>query len=219
MDRIFLKINHMQINQKTVIGILTFIVLNFTFSFGQNYYITLDKDSISCRQINFFETNEQGKMVVFEYVNQNNETIRLKKNEIPAIEKLCQDGVLYLRMPLNIKKPDGYYRYGKRVVKGKIIVDVFDDVTVSYRLKENFDGSFNTNGVMKKNIEGIYIRRVKMPDGMVYDVSGLKGLKTIKIISKYMFECEAYKKIYFSNPKYETCTFEEAVADYNKICK
>jgi hypothetical protein len=34
-----------------------------------------------------------------------------------------------------------------------------------------------------------------------------------------MFECEAYKKIYFSNPKYETCTFEEAVADYNKICK
>ena len=219
MDRIFLKINQMQINQKTVIGILTFIVMNFTFSFGQNYYITLDKDSISCRQINFFETNEQGKMVVFEYVNQNNETIRLKKNEIPAIEKLCQDGVLYLRMPLNIKKPDGYYRYGKRVVKGKIIVDVFDDVTVSYRLKENFDGSFNTNGIMKKNIEGIYIRRVKMPDGMVYDVSGLKGLKTIKIISKYMFECEEYKKIYFSNPKYETCTFEEAVADYNKICK
>ena len=58
-----------------------------------------------------------------------------------------------------------------------------------------------------------------MPDGMVYDVSGLKGLKTIKIISKFMFECEEYKKIYFSNPKYETCTFEEAVADYNKICK
>jgi hypothetical protein len=96
---------------------------------------------------------------------------------------------------------------------------VFDDVTVTYRLKENFDGSFNSNGILKKNIEGIYIRRVKMPDGMVYDVSGLKGLKTIKIISKFMFECEEYKKIYFSNPKYETCTFEEAVADYNKICK
>jgi hypothetical protein len=209
----------MQINQKTVIGILTFIVMNFTFCFGQNYYITLDKDSISCQQINFFETNEQGRMVIFEYVNFNNETIRLKKNDIPDIEKLCQDGVLYIRMPLNIKKPDGYYRYGKRIVKGKITVDVFDDVTVTYRLKENFDGSFNSNGILKKNIEGIYIRRVKMPDGMVYDVSGLKGLKTIKIISKFMFECEEYKKIYFSNPKYETCTFEEAVADYNKICK
>ena len=204
---------------KITLTILFFSLIISNEGFSQNYYITQAKDSISCRQINLFETNEQGKMVVFEYVNHNNETIRLRKNEIPAIEKLCQDGVLYLRMPLNIKKPDGYYRYGKRVVSGKIIVDVFDDVTVSYRLKENFDGSFNTNGIMKKNIEGIYIRRVKMPDGIVYDVSGLKGLKTIKIISKYMFECEAYKKIYFSNPKYETCTFEEAVADYNKICK
>ena len=209
----------MHSNQKIFLAVITFTVLNITFSFGQNYYITQAKDSISCQQINFFETNEQGRMVIFEYVNFNNETIRLKKNDIPDIEKLCQDSVLYIRMPLNIKKPDGYYRYGKRIVKGKITVDVFDDVTVTYRLKENFDGSFNSNGILKKNIEGIYIRRVKMPDGMVYDVSGLKGLKTIKIISKFMFECEEYKKIYFSNPKYETCTFEEAVADYNKICK
>jgi hypothetical protein len=33
-----------------------------------------------------------------------------------------------------------------------------------------------------------------------------------------MFECEKYKKEYFANPKYQTCTFEEAVIDYNKMC-
>jgi hypothetical protein len=157
-------------------------------------------------------------MVDFEYVNSNNETIRLTKSEIPEIDRLCQDGALYLRMPMKLSKPDGYYRYGKRMVKGKITVDVFDDVTTSYRLKENFDGSYNEQGVMKQTREGIYMRHVRMPDGKVYEVSGLSGLKSIKIINTYMFECEPFKTEYYSNPKYQTCTFEEAVEDYNKMC-
>ena len=123
--------------------------------FSQNYFITLSKDSIVCKQINFFDTNAQGKMIDIEYVNDKNETIRLKKKDIPEIKLLCQDGTIFLRMPLKIKKPDGYYRYGKRIVKGKIIVDVYDDVQTSYRLKENFDGSYNSQGVMKETREGI----------------------------------------------------------------
>jgi hypothetical protein len=194
------------------------IYLSSTWCFSQNYFITTSKDSVSCQQINFFDTNAQGRMVDFEYVNSNNETIRLTKSEIPEIDRLCQDGALYLRMPMKLSKPDGYYRYGKRMVKGKITVDVFDDVTTSYRLKENFDGSYNEQGVMKQTREGIYMRHVRMPDGKVYEVSGLTGLKSIKIINTYMFECEPFKTEYYSNPKYQTCTFEEAVEDYNKMC-
>jgi hypothetical protein len=199
-------------------SIVLYILLSKIDCFSQNYFITISKDSVSCRQINFFDTNAQGKMVDFEYVNNENVTIRLKKNDIPEIQKLCQDGVLYLRMPLNINKPDDYYRYGKRVVNGKIIVDVFDDVTISFRLKENFDGSFNKQGIMKETREGIFIRRAKLPDGSVYEVSGLKGLKAIKLINKYMFECEQFEKEYNSNPKYQTYTFEQTVTEYNKIC-
>lgn len=199
-------------------AILLFGVFPFSECFSQNYFITLSKDSIACRQINFFDTNAQGEMIDFEYVNKENETIRLKKKAIPAIQRLCQDGVLYLRMPINIKKPDGYYRYGKRMVKGKINVDVFDDVTTSYRLKENFDGSFNQQGVMKQTNEGLYIRHVSLPNGNVYEVAGLKALKSLKAIQAYMFDCEPYKKEYFANPKYQTCTFEEAVYDYNQMC-
>lgn len=33
-----------------------------------------------------------------------------------------------------------------------------------------------------------------------------------------MFACEVYKTEYESNPKYHTCSFEEAVMDYNVIC-
>ena len=194
------------------------IYLSSTWCFSQNYFITTNKDSVSCQQIHFFDTNAQGRMVDFEYVNSNNETIRLTKSEIPEIDRLCQDGALYLRMPMKLSKPDGYYRYGKRMVKGKITVDVFDDVTTSYRLKENFDGSYNDQGVMKQTREGIYMRHVRMPDGKVYEVSGLSGLKSIKIINTYMFECEPFKTEYYSNPKYQTCTFEEAVEDYNKMC-
>ena len=194
------------------------VCLSSTLCFSQNYFITTNKDSVSCQQINFFDTNAQGRMVDFEYVNSNNETIRLTKSEIPEIDRLCQDGALYLRMPMKLSKPDGYYRYGKRMVKGKITVDVFDDVTTSYRLKENFDGSYNEQGVMKQTREGIYMRHVRMPDGKVYEVSGLSGLKSIKIINTYMFECEPFKTEYYSNPKYQTCTFEEAVEDYNKMC-
>jgi len=91
-------------------------------------------------------------------------------------------------------------------------------LVLSYRLKENFDGSFNQQDVMKKTTEGIYIRHVKLPTGQTYEVSGLKGLKSLKAIQAYLFACEAYKKEYESNPKYQTCTFEEAVSDFNKIC-
>jgi len=198
--------------------ILFFILLSVTDCFSQNYFVTVGKDSITCKQINFFDTNAQGIMIDLEYINNNNETIRLKKKDIPEIQKLCQDGVLYLRMPLNINKPDGYFRYGRRMVQGKIIVDVFDDVQTSYRLKENFDGSFNTLGIMKEVREGIYIRHVKLPNGIIYEVSGLKGIKALNAIRKFMFECEEYKKEYNSNHKYQSCTFEEAVLDYNKMC-
>ncbi len=185
---------------------------------AQNYFITIAKDSVACGSINYFDTNAQGKMIKLEYVNSENQTILLLKNDIPEIQTLVQDGAMYLRMPLKIDKPDGYYRYGKRMVHGKITVDVFDDVQTSYRLKENFDGSFSNEGVMKETREGIYIRHVRLPDGSVYEVSGLKGIKAVKTIREYMFECDPYEKEYFANPKYQTCTFEEAVIDYNKMC-
>jgi hypothetical protein len=71
---------------------------------------------------------------------------------------------------------------------------------------------------MKETREGIYMRHVRMPDGTVYEISGLKALKPLKKIQEYMFACEVYEKEYNSNPKYQTCTFEEAVSDYNRMC-
>ncbi len=201
-----------------VCGIL-FLVASITSELqAQNYFITLAKDSVACRSINYFDTNAQGKMIKLEYVNSENQTILLLKNDIPEIQTLVQDGAMYLRMPLKINNPDGYYRYGRRMVHGKITVDVFDDVQTSYRLKENFNGSFSNEGVMKETREGIYIRHVRLPDGSVYEVSGLKGIKAVKTIREYMFECDPYEKEYFANPKYQTCTFEEAVIDYNRMC-
>ena len=44
----------------------------------------------------------------FEYVNKENVTIRLKKKDIPEIKKLCQNGTIYIRMPLKLKNPDGW---------------------------------------------------------------------------------------------------------------
>lgn len=64
----------------------------------------------------------------------------------------------------------------------------------------------------------MYMRHVKMPDGTIYEVSGLGGIKAVKSIRAYLFECDQYEKEYFSNPKYQSCTFEEAVIDYNKMC-
>jgi hypothetical protein len=197
---------------------LFLLVCSTLYTRAQNYYITPDQDSVVCRSINYFDTNAQGKMIKLEYVNTDNQTILLHKNDIPEIARLCQDGAIYVRMPLKISKPDGYYRYGKRMVNGKITVDVFDDVQTSYRLKENFDGSYSNEGVMKETREGIYMRHVRMPDGTVYEISGLKALKPLKKIQEYMFACEVYEKEYYTNPKYQTCTFEEAVSDYNRMC-
>ncbi len=71
---------------------------------------------------------------------------------------------------------------------------------------------------MKETREGIYLRHVTMPDGTVYEVSGLKAIKVLKKMREFMFECKPYEQEYNSNPKYQTCTFEEAVSDYNKMC-
>ena len=90
----------MKSKQKEIkLSFLILLVGGMTNCFSQNYFITTNKDSVACKQINFFDTNAQGQMIDFEYVTNNNETIRLKKKEIPEIQKLCQDGVLYLRMP------------------------------------------------------------------------------------------------------------------------
>ena len=67
---------------------------------SQNYYILSSKDSVSCQSINYFNTNAQGKMVELEFVNLQNETIKWEKNEIPEIDKISQDGVLYVKMLL-----------------------------------------------------------------------------------------------------------------------
>ena len=69
-------------------------------------------------------------------------------------------------------------------------MDVFHDVTTSYRLKENFDGSYNSQGVMEETREGMYMRHVTMPDGTVHEVDGLKAIKSLKFIRKYMFAYE-----------------------------
>lgn len=47
------------------------IMSPLTFGLAQNYFITVGKDSAACRQINFFDTNAQGEMIDFEYVNNN----------------------------------------------------------------------------------------------------------------------------------------------------
>ena len=45
---------------------------------AQNYFITAAQDSVPCSQINFFNTNAQGKMIQLEYVDAANQTILLK---------------------------------------------------------------------------------------------------------------------------------------------
>jgi len=87
----------------TLIGILFFVS---TACFAQNYFIT-DSDSVPCSSINFFNTNAQGKMIELEYVTIANEVIRLKKDEIPVIKILCQDGAMYLRIRSNSINPMG----------------------------------------------------------------------------------------------------------------
>ncbi len=60
-------------------SVILLILLDTSACFSQNYFVTTTKDSVSCRRINFFDTNAQGQMVDFEYVNYENDTIRLKK--------------------------------------------------------------------------------------------------------------------------------------------
>lgn len=186
---------------------------------SQNYFITIKGDSIGCKEVTNFVTNSQGKMVGLEYIDILGKVVKQKKKEIPDIKTICMNGTIYDRMPLKLKKPDSYYRYGQRFVDGKIRVTIYDNQTTSYELKKNFDGT--STGRMGETTSGTYLRHVKMPDGTKYELSGLKGLKAIKKIREYMLQCKEFEKEYNTNPKYKqsSTTFEETVIDYNKLCK
>jgi len=87
----------MKIKTLQTLTILIGLILLFQKEcISQNYFITLSKDSVVCKQINFFDTNAQGKMIDIEYVNHKNEIIRLKKKDIPEISLLCQNGSIYV---------------------------------------------------------------------------------------------------------------------------
>jgi hypothetical protein len=45
---------------------LSFVAFSFTELVSQNYFIVDGKDSVLCNQINFFDTNAQGKLIDFE---------------------------------------------------------------------------------------------------------------------------------------------------------
>lgn len=186
--------------------------------FSQNYYIKTNNDSVSCKEIKSFETNSQGKLVELQYIDKEGKEIKQKKSDMPDIRTFCMNGVIYDRMPLKIEKPDSYYRYGERVVNnGKIRINVYDNQQTKYELRKNFDGTSTGQGSW--STYGTYLRHVKMPDGTIYEVSGIKGMKAAKKIRDYMFECKDFEKECNSNPKYKSCTFEETVYDYNKMCK
>ncbi len=61
---------------------------------------------------------------------------------------------------------------------------------------------------------GLYLI-IELVDGKPID----DYINKIFHIEKNIFNFERNSKTeYFSNPKYQSCTFEEAVEDYNKMC-
>lgn len=197
-------------------NIITFLFLNVAYfsSFSQDYFVKSNKDTVKCSELEF-STQGQGKISDLSYKDKNGKPVVLKKkSEIPDIITLFIGGITFDRMPLDLDKPDSYYRYGERIIDGKIKLTVYDNQrTVTYFEQKSI---YNPKGDIKTSTFGTYTRHIKMPDGNTYNVT-TKTLK--KVIRPFLFQCAEFQKYHDDVLVPKNASFEESIEAYNKMCK
>lgn len=189
---------------------LFFIFLCFTTSYaqkdtGKNYFIVKGRDTTHCQKLEY-RTNPQGYLAGLEFTDEDGREVKIDgRKNVPDVETICVNNVIYDKVPLKASKPNSYIRYTERVVDGKLKVYLS-------RPHYNDDIHGGSGGPV-----GTYRFFIKMPDGTYYKINSNSNMN--KHIKPYLLNCPEFKEGYkgpFSSTEEQ---FEKMIRYYNSVCQ
>ena len=119
----------------------------------------------------------------------------------------------YDKIPLNPSKPNGYIRYVKRAIDGKL--KTYSNLKSRNNAPDRYTpggpfGDWNFGGPA-----GAYHFNIKMPDGTFYDINN-KNIK--KYIKPFLLKCEEFKNQYNGDFRKNEDRFNEMIELCNSLC-
>lgn len=187
-----------------------------TFFKAQEYFVRNNNlDTIRCSNMEY-TTNSQGFIVELTYTDKSGKQVKLEgKKKLKDINTLNYKTGIVERMPLKLSDPDGYVRYGERVVNGKLKVLLYNDqYQTTDWVKSPIDSRMDG---YKTTTSGTYMLYLKMPDGTYLNANKNKVIK--KNIKPYLMQCKEFEKNYKGNFTREEKQFMDMIRIYNSICK
>ena len=178
----------------------TVLFLSLFVAKAQDYYITDERDTVFCNDLDF-TTTTQGWLSSIKYKGEDGQQITIKgKDKLPNVTTFFISGVSIDKTPLKANKPDSYIRYDVRVLDGAIRVYApgqnytkYGDPEGAYRFFVRFpDGTFYE--VNKKNMEAVFKPFFAACSSFMSSYSGSYSIKedeAIKMFELYNSLCPA----------------------------
>ena len=202
----------MKKNQAILIALVGAFLLTPIGVLAESYFI-VGNDTTFCDKLSY-KTTGQGYLKSITYTTTSGEEVHVEgKKNVPDVITFCINGSFFDKTPLKANKPNGYIRYTKRSVDGKLIV---------YLQQQGYDNSYhytpNTYGDdwQKGGPVGTYRFYLKMPDGTFYKINKKGNIK--KFIKPYLLECDKFKEAYNGDFSTEEKPFMEMIKLYNSLC-
>ncbi len=200
----------MKILKTTIVLLLLITNIN---TYAQDYFI-VKQDTTFCSDLKY-STTSQGYLKAIEYTDADGKTVLIKgRKNVPDVITFYIRYSTIDKIPLKADKPDGYIRYTKRMVDGKLKVYLAQQSTTSTITYTPGapSGDWNTGSA-----RGSYRFFIKMPDGTYYKINSKSNLK--KYIKPYLLQCEEFEKQYKGSFSTREWPFMEMIKLYNSLCE
>lgn len=180
------------------------------------YFVTKEHDTVRCKKMEW-NVLTNGKLRTLEYTDLDGKKIHLKgKNKVPNIITFYENGTFYDKLPSKINKPNGYYKYIRRSVNGKLRVYLRHQGEGTMFISDKGGNLVNTRKGFTKGPVGLHRFWIRFPDGSIYKVNKKKNMNDI--IIPYLKKCENFLNTYKGNYSTDEDSFIKMIKLYNKSC-
>jgi len=205
--------------------------LSYAQSKKTNYYYVVKKDTVFCKSLSY-GTTVQGYLKSINYEDLQGKKVTLSdKKDLPDVSTFYMNGSSLDKTPLKANKPNGYIRYTRRVVDGKIKVYLAKQGKIT---TTGFEHELATPANQMTAVShpapgivtvsktstgaaGTYRFFVKLPNGTYYRINKKRDMK--KFIKPFMLQCKEFAGKYKGDFSGHEADFIETAKLYNSLCK
>lgn len=168
-------------------------------SASNDYYAT-KTDTVYCSKLDF-TCSYQGYLKLLTFTNTKGDSLAISgKENLVNVITIKIGNVIYDKVPQKVHRPNGYVKFIRRAIDGKLIVYDYRSVMRTQQMTSEIVKFF-----------------IKMPDGVYYNINKKKHLK--KYIIPYISTCYEFLKVYNREMTNEKDKFMEMIKLYNSVCE